>query len=164
MRLIPGSLFVSAFLLQDAFGQSMPLPLAGVTKGLIMTSNRHTNHCDYHSRVCMHSIKSWWLVQHNICSSRPFFVPKFDPVRLRSFFVSHFGLCDSRKCLFICFSISLGLIVIGLVFVSNKLSFCNSICGASLWTTLLCWQWIRLSDCLRTDLRRRHHHTSSEYP
>jgi hypothetical protein len=42
MRLIPASLFVSAFLLQDAFGQSMPLTLTGVTKGL--TVNQQSSH------------------------------------------------------------------------------------------------------------------------
>lgn len=129
-----------------------------------MASSCHTNHCDYHSCVCMHSVKSWWLVQHNICSPRSFFVPQFDPIRLRSFFVSNFGLCNCRKCLFICFRISLDLFVIDLVFISNKLIFCNSICIASLWTDLLCGQWNRLSDCLRTDLRWGHYHTSSEYP
>jgi hypothetical protein len=34
MKLVPASLFLSAILLQDVFGQSMPLPLAGAKKGL----------------------------------------------------------------------------------------------------------------------------------
>jgi hypothetical protein len=66
----------------------------------------------------MHSLKSWWLVQHHILSSISFFVAKFDAIRLRSFFVGNLGLRHFRESFFICIGISPSLIP---VFVTTSL-------------------------------------------